>query len=118
MNKRLTASVDAQIEAMLSGHIEELFAQDGLGEEELVDPHLYLTVTRSDLLRYLRAHPDAAAAYLAHGHEPTDENIVLQKVEPGYAVWASDYGTPRFVKTFSTLEEAVAEHALTDELLG
>src|SRR4029453_3895860 len=100
---------------MLHDRVEELFAQHGLGDEALVDLHLYLTVTRSDLLKYFQEHPGAADAYLAsHTREADDagDEIVLQKNEIGYAVWANDRGTPRHVRTFENANEAVAEYLL------
>jgi hypothetical protein len=113
MTPPITASVDAQIYAVLNDRVEELFRQNGLGEDALVDLHLYLTVTRSDLLKYFTSHPGSAQAYfISHAKQPSDEAIVLEQTEAGYAVWVSDHGTPRFVKTFLGLDDAVAEHIL------
>jgi hypothetical protein len=109
----IPASTETQIDAVLNDRLEELFEQHGLGQEALVNLHLYLTITRSDLLNYFAKHPGSAGVYFAsHARVPHDEAVVLQRTESGYAVWVSDRGTPRFVKTFLTLEDAVAEYIL------
>src|SRR6266496_5479139 len=107
MTRPLSVPKIVQIEAMLNGRIEELFSHNGLGEEELVDVNLYLTVTRADLLEYFTNHPGAASAYFASiWKEPTHEAIMIQANECGYAVWISDHGIPRDVRSFATLEDA------------
>ena len=110
----LNVPTSVQIEAMLFGSIEELFYRNGLAEEELVDVHRYLTVTKHDFLDYFKEHPAAALSYFrAVPQEPVHESIMLQTSAAGYVLWVSDHGVPRGVKTFSSLEDAVAEHVLS-----
>jgi len=116
MPQPIPASTEAQIAAILNGRVEELFAKYGLGQEALVDLHLYVTITRSQLHQYFAEHPGTALAYFATHHATATEihhdMIVLQKTESTYAVWCSDHGIPRSLKTFTRLEEAVAEYIL------
>jgi hypothetical protein len=84
------------------------------------DPSLYshkkyLTVTRLDVISYLKAHPEEAAEYFRRrgGRRTAAADAELLYEEDGEYVSSSvDHGTERSVRRFKNLPEAVAEDVL------
>jgi hypothetical protein len=83
------------------------------------DVRRYVTFTRSDAETYLRNHPVVAADYFRkHSSSRAHDAPIIYEKGDHYIVAWSDHGTPRSERSFPTLIEAVAYHALIRHGMG
>jgi hypothetical protein len=104
-----------QIDAMLHRRVGRLFEDYGLGPEAFVDAGHHLSVSRADVLAYLKDHPGEAEQYFAtYGNQPDVHHAVLLESDGhSYTVSQSVHGERWFTESYTTLAEAVADHALS-----
>ena len=102
-----------QIEAMLSGKVYDLLGLY-ISRPEDVDFRRYLTISRGDLIDYLRTHPATAERYLKWQLSNQGTHDIERLFQEGaeYVVASMDHGKRLNPSYFRSLEEAVAEHVL------
>jgi len=99
---------------MLRGTVPQFLKAQGFDAEGVVDTRRSLTVTKPDVLAYLKSHSGEAQEYFVKnsGFRQLHEALLLERDGVGYMVSVNDHGVRRFTEKLATLDEAVAAHVL------
>lgn len=111
--KSLPIAQDEQIESMLFGNFFDLLHDYGQ-DPWSGDFRRFITISRQQLIDYLRLHPEMTVAYLDKWSAATATHDVAVISEDGaeYIVAWMDHGRARSPHRFRDVAEAVAEHVL------
>lgn len=100
--------LEAQIAALANRNAHALLKSHGI---EAFDIKPHFSVTRGELVSYLRGHPDLAHGYLlsSSAQRPCHDQLIVEQRGEMFAVYDMDHGRPRGEQIYTDLFEAVAD---------
>ena len=73
----------------------------------------FITITRNDLISYIRKHPQILKNHLHKKGEPKyHEQIILEYNENVFRVYEMDHDEPKDIKEYSDFAEATADYLI------
>lgn len=115
MNKSLPIPKHEQLQALSAG-LKEVYRllSEYVGDlNKVPNFRQHITVTKAELVEYLRCHPQLAERHISKQSTPKcHEFPVLERLDGKYRVYEGYRGEVRYVREFKDLADAAAEYLM------
>lgn len=113
--KTLPIPEQEQLQALASGlkEVYRLLAEYVGDLNKVPNFRQHITVTKAQLVEYLRRQPQLAAQHVSQPTDPKHHEFpVLERIDGKYRVYEIDHDHPRYIREFTDLPEAAAEYLM------